>query len=352
MKKILKKVITALWCIICMCTTAAAQDTHFSQYNASPLVLNPALSGLSNGDYRVYTNFRSQWMTVSKASAYRSFAAGADMAVGKVTRYNSFAGLGISFLNTQAGVIRLSTNRLDLTFAYHFMLNHRGTQQISLGVQGGFNMRTIDPSRAVYDSQYDPVSGTLNPYAAGESYGKTKVLFADAGAGVLYSGIFKRGNHLYLGFAMAHLNRPNVSFQPSGLEAPDKAQQRLAMKYTIHGGMLLPMGKRLALMPNFMVLVQGTANEFNLGLHLRSALGNMKTSATYLYFGAQYRGLVDAVIVSGRMDIKGFTMGLSYDINISKLLPATKTVGAPEISLMYQGSFKKKPRPWHCPAMI
>ena len=58
-----------------------SQDIHFSQYNASPLMLNPALAGMNACDYRVYANFRMQWMTVSSGNTYRTVAGGADMTV-------------------------------------------------------------------------------------------------------------------------------------------------------------------------------------------------------------------------------------------------------------------------------
>ena len=38
-----------------------AQDFHFSQYHSSPLQLNPALTGLINGTYRMNINYRDQW---------------------------------------------------------------------------------------------------------------------------------------------------------------------------------------------------------------------------------------------------------------------------------------------------
>src|SRR5271168_5015538 len=79
-----------------------AQDVHFSQYTASPLMLNPALAGMSNGDYRAYANFRVQWPTISDGYTYRTFAAGYDMAIGKVTKFNSYAGIGISFYSDEA----------------------------------------------------------------------------------------------------------------------------------------------------------------------------------------------------------------------------------------------------------
>lgn len=351
MKKSLQFLIILAAVVMLLPGNSKAQDTHFSQYNASPMLLNPALAGLNAGDYRVYANFRTQWMTVSKGNTYRSFAGGADLTIGKATKYNSFAGIGLSFVSDQAGDVHLNTNSIQLTPAYHFMLNRKGTQQISGGLQVGFNIRTIDPSRAIFDSQYDPATGAINT-TTGESFGRTKVMYIDAGIGLLYNGIFKNETQFFIGCGLSHVNQPKISFLPSGVTTEKQSLQRLAMKTTIHGGMSIRLGSRIALMPNFLILVQGASQEFNIGCHLRTTVGNIKMSKTALYFGAQYRGLKDAVIVSGRMDIKGFTLGLSYDINISKLIPASKTIGAPEVSLMYQGAFNKKPRPGYCPAMF
>lgn len=349
MRQYLPKKLAAIAMLIVCFTSLRAQDIHFSQYNASPLVLNPALAGMNEGDYRVYANFRTQWMTVASGNTYRTFAGGADMSLGKITKYNSFAGLGISFFSDQAGEVSLNSNRVDLSFAYHFMLNRKGTMQLSAGLQGGFNHRSINPSKAIFDSQYDYNTGTVDPNGTTETFGRTKVMFADAGLGLLFSAITRKHANYYMGFALSHINQPKVSFRVNNSEG---RSEKLPMKITLHGGASLPISNRVAVMPNFMFLAQGSAYEINVGCHVKTVVGNVKLSRTALYFGAQYRGLLDAVIVSGRMDIKGFTCGLSYDINISKLMPSSKTVGAPEVSIMYQGSFRKKPHPGHCPAMF
>lgn len=351
MIKHLQKAIFVTSMVLCF-TNVNSQDIHFSQYNSSPLALNPALAGMNNCDYRVYANFRTQWMTVSAGNTYRTFAGGADMAVGKITKYNSFAGIGISFFSDQAGDINFNSNRVDFTVAYHFMLNRKGTMQISAGIQGAFNHRSINPSKATFDSQYDPSSGTVDPNGTRENFGRTKVMFGDAGLGLLYSAMAKGGSNFYMGFALNHINQPKISFYPNGQDASTTGSQRLNMKVTIHGGAALPVGKRLTIMPNFLVLVQNTAYEFDLGCNFKTALGNPSTSNTAVHVGVQYRGLLDAVIVHAKFDIKGFSAGLSYDINVSKLLVASKTIGAPEVSLMYQGCARKKPRPGHCPVMF
>ena len=45
-----------------------AQDPSFSQFFSSPLNVNPALTGNINGDWRVISNFRDQW--IGPASPY------------------------------------------------------------------------------------------------------------------------------------------------------------------------------------------------------------------------------------------------------------------------------------------
>ncbi|MFN8285637.1 MAG: PorP/SprF family type IX secretion system membrane protein [Chitinophagales bacterium] len=353
MKNFLRHTLLLLIAVILMTPSIMkAQDIHFSQYNSSPLLLSPAMAGMNAGDYRVYANFRTQWMTVSNSNTYRTFAGGADMAVGKVTRYNSFAGFGISFFADQSGAVRLNTNHVDLSFAYHFMLNRKGSMQLSAGLQGSFNYKSFDPSRATFDSQYDFNTGQADPNSTGENFGRNKVVYGDAGFGLLYSALTRNETNIYFGVAVNHVNQPKVSFYPNGLDGNVAGRERMYMKVTLHGGASIPVGKRLFIMPNYMVLVQGPAYEFNVGCNFKTVVGNPTLSKTAVHFGMQYRGLYDAVIFNTRVDIKGFSCGLSYDVNISKLMPASKTIGAPEIALTYQGAFRKKPRPGHCPAMF
>jgi hypothetical protein len=46
---------------------ANAQDPGFSQFFASPLTLNPALTGKFNGVLRVAGNYRNQWPAINNA---------------------------------------------------------------------------------------------------------------------------------------------------------------------------------------------------------------------------------------------------------------------------------------------
>ena len=44
-----------------------SQDIHFSQYNETPQLINPAATGLYNGYVRAIINYKNQWMAMGKA---------------------------------------------------------------------------------------------------------------------------------------------------------------------------------------------------------------------------------------------------------------------------------------------
>ncbi|MES1226414.1 MAG: type IX secretion system membrane protein PorP/SprF, partial [Bacteroidota bacterium] len=60
----MKKLICAMSLCLLLGTAALAQDPNFSQFFASPLTLNPALTGKFDGVYRVAGNYRNQWPTI------------------------------------------------------------------------------------------------------------------------------------------------------------------------------------------------------------------------------------------------------------------------------------------------
>src|SRR5579863_4050758 len=64
----MSKKFTFLSCLLLILSAAAkAQDPGFSQFFASPLTLNPALTGKFNGVVRVAGNYRNQWPAINNA---------------------------------------------------------------------------------------------------------------------------------------------------------------------------------------------------------------------------------------------------------------------------------------------
>ena len=306
---------------------ATAQDVHFSQYYASPIFMNPATTGAFEGKMRAAINYRNQWLTVGKP--YSTYSASYEIALLKKKQSTNYLGIGLNFLQDKAGLAAFKRTQINLAVAYNAQLDE--ANNIAIGIQGGYDLRSIDESELTWDSQYNgsqyiaelPSNETLTP-----TYGNV-----DIAAGLLWHYVLGKQGDINLGFGAAHLTQPKQRFGGTSID-------KLPMKFTIHGrGRFTQRKSALAYYPNFLVALQGPNREINAGIMLRYM---MKESSKYtsfvrgnsFHFGANYR-LGDAVIVIAALEFADWKIGLSYDINISKFSTATSTVGAFEITLVY-----------------
>src|SRR5580704_13053357 len=79
-----------------------AQDSHFSQFYASPLTLNPALTGNFNGFYRISGIDRNQDPGLSQSNpAFSTPSIAVDVSLLKNLIKNGALGVGLVFLNDQ-----------------------------------------------------------------------------------------------------------------------------------------------------------------------------------------------------------------------------------------------------------
>lgn len=337
----MKKVITII-VVFALFLNINAQDIHFSQYNAQPIFLNPAFTGLNGCDYRAGAIYKSQWGSVSAGNTYRTTSAFADFAMGKPTKFSNFAGVGLSLFSDQAGDLNYNTNRAELSLAYHLMLDKRATQSISFGLQGGFNHRGIDQSKALFD--FDPVTG--EPVASSiENIERDPMFWGGVNAGILYSISPNQNTNYFFGASFHHVNQPNISsFNVNRL-----ASERMYMKFTLHGGSLIPLTDMLSIMPGFMVLKQGPHHEINISNFFKFKTNSMPYNKTAFYFGTMYR-VSDALILATRADFNnGLSIHFGYDLNISKLTAASRLNGGPEVAILFNGCFNRKNNDRYCP---
>jgi Type IX secretion system membrane protein PorP/SprF len=79
-KRILK--FSSIVCAALVLNNAKAQvDPHFSQYYIYPQWLNPALTGVMDGDYRVAGIYRSQWANID--NGFSTIGVAAELATSK-----------------------------------------------------------------------------------------------------------------------------------------------------------------------------------------------------------------------------------------------------------------------------
>lgn len=315
------------------------QDIHFSQFNAAPLQLNPALTGVNGCDYRFAANYRSQWAGLGK---FNTVAASYDMAVLKRNDKSNYAGFGLAMFNDRAGDLSLSTTKVELNMSYTILLNDKGSQLLTAGLVGGFGHRSIDYSRLTTDSQFGDQGFDPN-LSTNETLTSDSRIYADVGAGFLWSFTPRKFTNFYAGLAVTHINQPNLSFL-------DNRNEKLYTKVTFHGGAHFKLSGKLFLLPSFMILNQGPHSQYNLGTMIKMKRSLVPSDKLAFYVGGWYR-VKDAAVLAARLDIGGFNVGVSYDLNISKLTRATNLNGGPEISMTYVGCFKKKNSTSFCPML-
>ncbi|MEO8150725.1 MAG: PorP/SprF family type IX secretion system membrane protein [Bacteroidia bacterium] len=315
-----------------------AQDIHYSQYNEAPLLLNPALAGTAINPVRVTLNYRNQWPTIG--NAYNTIAASVDLPVGDngtSRRPLPHLGAGFSFFRDQAGEAKLGTTTGALTLAGVVPLSEY--HKLSAGIQGGLAQRTGDVNKLSWGSQFVN-GGYSGDYPSGEFDNLSSPAYADISTGIYYqfSSVAERFLQedvikIMAGMAFYHVNQPVTTY---GGFTGQKLNQKTM--YMLSGQFDFPDSK-YSLLPSFVHWKQGAYSEtvfgmlFKMRLIEASKFTGLNEQSSFA-LGASYR-TNDAIIFEAHYQVSSYTFGFSYDANISKLISASKSVGAAELVLKY-----------------
>lgn len=325
-------ILNALLCVFAANTYA--QDIHFSQFDMSPLTLNPSTAGAFK-DIIATTNFRDQWKSVS--NPYKTFAISYDMKILKDRYQNSVFGIGINVFNDRAGDGSLNTAQANISIASHLKINEH--QSLSAGIQGGFGQRSINFSSLTWDNQFNGFAYDAS-LPSNEPMASNSFLYPDLGAGVLWQykkrEMYMSGNddvRSSIGFSVSHVNKPKFSFYPT-------TNNFLYMKYVLHGNLWYGIkGTSVSFVPGFIFYRQGPAQEIQAGSLISYTLSENSRYTSFVAHrtiaaGAYYRWN-DAVVIATLLEMANYAIGISYDVNVSALRKASYGRGGFEISLRY-----------------
>jgi type IX secretion system PorP/SprF family membrane protein len=321
--------------------TAGAQDIHFSQFYLSPINLNPAMTGLMNCNVRLTTNYRNQWASVLKSNAYSTYNVSYDQRI-PVGRYDYF-GIGGTFWGDRAGEANFATTTGKITGSYSKRMagNRKEAHYLVVGAEAGLAQRSLDFVKLRWGTQHDGNGGFCATCESLEdNFDQENFLFADASAGLLWFSVFDENNNFYIGGAYHHLNRANQSFNSAN-------EDFLYSRFTVHAGGEFEISRRVGLVPGVITMFQGPSFQLNSGTSLKFVLGNGRgnfNNYQAFYLGSWVRLsnkvetgiLTDALILSTRFDYNQFSLGFSYDVNVSALQPASSNNGAFEFALVYK----------------
>lgn len=314
---------------------ASAQDIHFTQYFTSPLTLNPANTGLVNCDWRLAGNYRSQWGSIN-STPYLTGTISYDMALLQGKLNGDAIGIGLLGYYDKAGSGALQNITTGLSLAYHKRLGDDLDlpKTISLGVQGYLVQRSINPSALRFPRQYDPITGQTI-YPSGETINQMDP-YPDFNAGIMYTGVLSEKSTMYAGLSYYHILRPIESFLGDN--------HKILSRYTASLGGSFQMNDNMMIYLSGMYQQQGKAYEVLVGGAAGFILNPYHEddqNNTVFYLGAWYR-YNDAIAPYIGFEWTKAKLGISYDVNLSGLTPATQAQGGLEISLIYNGCINVK----------
>ncbi len=327
MLRISKLFITILFSLLLFNTSA--QDIHFTQFYAAPLQINPAKTGFITGDYRLAASYRNQWSSVT--IPYVTAIGSMELSFTTGKKKKDIFGTGFMLFNDKAGDSRFNTTYIGIPLALNFSIDKFNKQYFGIGIMGAYCLSNISYDQLRWDEQYE--GGTFTevfPIGTNDFY--------DVSAGLEYNTLIDKSNNFTAGVAVYHLLKPNQTFN-------DDASSRVFRKLIVNAGANLGMGNKFSAYPKLMYVRQGPYQEIIVGYLQRYSLNYNYLNDYGIYFGAMMRW-DDAFIFVTKLDLNKFSMGISYDVNFSRLALVSKGRGGPEISVMYTnhipGMHKKK----------
>ena len=310
-----------LFISIILLQTCFGQDIHFSQFFNSPLQINPALAGQIDKKARFAANQRVQYRSIS-GNPYNTFAISGD--VFEPYQKEKY-GAGASIMHDITGDSKFRTLQINLAGSYIIPID--SNQSLSIGIQPGFTHRTIDYSALSFDSQYNGFQYDPN-LNNNENFQKDARNYFNLNLGLNYKINIKERAWGSAGFALYNITKPKQTFfADDNIKLDRRASINLEGQY--------PINLKWDLQPKMFMMFQGKYKEIIIGTLGKYTIINERGVYRAAYAGTLYRN-GDAGYIFAGFDYNDWHLGLSYDINLSNLKPASLRRGGWEIALIYK----------------
>ena len=302
-----------------------AQDYHFSQFDKSLMVLNPAAVGDFDGFERFSIQNRNQW--IGAGTQFMTTMASAELTFGKSARNNNgFVGLGIFFLNDVGGDSKFGMTSGGISISGNLPLakGHR----LAAGLQTSFNNRNADFSNLSFYSQWNGI--TFDPsIPVDEPNQLASFSYVDAGLGANYTYNKKSNSSmggkdfiLNSGFFIQHLNQPKLRYNALTLD-------RLNAKYGIYNTTTIGFNSRSGLELKVGQFFQGKHYEgvygafYKLRFKGSSRVTNLINDKN-ISVGSYFRS-TGAAIPACFIDFGTWRFGVSYDQELGRIARAYRS---------------------------
>ncbi len=331
MNKILLRKVAIILCFLpfLLITSASAQDIHFSQFYNAPSNLNPALSGIFHGDERIALNYRNQWANVPVD--YLTFAAAYDRRISPKFLNNKTIGISGYFLYDRAGDSSLYNSKIGISGAYIHKLNKKNALSGGLGL--ALTLRGFDDANLRYNSQFNGelYNPDLDPGEANFQK-ENNLAYADLSAGINWHHKKSKSTRgkLDLGVGIFHFNLPKDTYYDNS--------ERLDPRFSLYIDGVQQLSRKFDLLGRGLINLKGKESEAIVGVAARFYIEPSRAKPLAIQLGISHRLFKegDAWIPNAELLYKAWTVGFSYDVNVSDFSTATNRRGGPELALIYR----------------
>lgn len=307
-----------------------AQDIHFSQIDINPVIYNPAYTGFFDGGTRFGVVYRNQWASVSRA--FQTVAATAECALLRRRYYRDGLSIGLMLYNDRAGSLQYGSTAGNISLSYFKAIGNKGNNFISLAIQGGGGQSGFNTAEIDLEDPTDLIE-------------KTSTNFVTVAAGAAW--FYQPNDDLYFKIALAghNLNQPNISYSTM----TDAFIERRVSGYFRAE---YRAWSNIALLPLAASMLQKNYHETMVGCDAKWYVSESTGNNLSFSGGLHYRWR-DALLIELTAEWNAFLFALTYDANISKLTPASRSIGSFEIGIVYRTHTDKrvKRKALPCPVM-
>lgn len=301
---------------------SVAQDIHLTQFYTNQHNLNPAMVGMYNGDFRAVGNYRHQWPEINKPIT--TGMVGFDK---KFFFFKDEIDAGIFIANDNYSGFSLNTTKIFVTAGYRKIIKGH---EVSAGIQLGGVFKSTDLSSQTFPDQWVYQDGIFDPNVSnGEVDLNASQSFFDMNLGFAWSHDFKKFKPT-VGFSIFHVSRPKDTYFTEQTE-------RLRTRQSVQVLVDVPINKSFSAEPQFLYMWTTKVSDMVLGGNVKYHF--QKSILKHVFLGVLYRGGFgrnsDAVAPVVGARVSNFDVGISYDLNVSKLSAQSSQKTTFELSIIY-----------------
>ena len=284
----------------------SAQDVHYSQFDKTKQLLNPALISTQNDDYEMQLQRRSQWSSVT--TPFKTFS----LSFNVKEMYKNLS-LSATVLNDVAGDSHFSTDGISISLANRFKTKDN---LLAVGIQSAFYQRSVN---------YDGLVFFEN-----ENLQNTKYTFFDIGLGIINHKILDTERSLLIALSTFHLNKPNQSLTSN-------KNVVLNPKYVFYTKYYSILNPKMNIYPGIYASSQDQDKELIIGSGI-----SYKLNDDFDLKSGIYSRVKDAIFITLGIQKENLEVMVSYDVNTSSLATASNSLGGFEVTIIYGWSIVKE----------